>query len=709
MYQSAQDIAKFSKTQVTLKNHKILKSRNKIMNTAAVTATITVGSHSQTTTVDSQESILLKTTSKVYVDVECQTTDGVFLSCEEYDKLLKQASLCPDFKNNLNNIRSLLQNLEEPEMDPEGFQKICRDSGAENLYFCIYDAICTEQMSDERKDLVKVRTMVIIYIMVYSQSQRCNSFQIALSRTLQQFGISERGLESLRNLGITAHPRTVKAQSKLSSSFHSDTVQSFIESAIENEQLLIFLIDDYHNIHTQHRPEAKKQTQDIHMTTLLLKVFPEIKAIPKNVDLHPKSPVTIPELKVFMSSNMDSLSKTYAETMPDWVVAKYFDPEEERQRLLVHDYQQTENQQMRCMDNTKLVDSLALPLKSYDNVLTAVKKILSSGLEIYLNKFVAPFVGDWPMQFFVRQLVYSTSPSTPAVLKNVIPLIGPLHISLNARECVLLIFHEIFADLYKFIFGEKAKLATKPKPWRISLLLEIIYGGWTLIRDMVLSVFFKCKDIEYLTLINLLDSYVPLVLSIYSIVFKCNKYKEFSLSLLRCWVMCVVFRRRHYNKALLVSLSIFHHWQENSPTMYETLCNYLVTLDEYPVENFHSVLRGRTKETDSPDQIAFKAKEIDACKHMLQSFQSAFVPPRKFTFSRKKIDGLKAKAAEFLTNKFETLHDNPNMAVELARKPRQPKYMTKWKLPNLFGEKVVTNRVLPLGFTSVENPPNPAR
>ena len=144
--------------------------------------------------------------------------------------------------------------------------------------------------------------------------------------------------------------------------------------------------------------------------------------------------------------------------------------------------------------------------------------------------------------------------------------------------------------------------------------------------------------------------------------------------------------------------------------MYETLCNYLVTLDEYPVENFHSALRGRNKETDSADQIAFKAKEIDTCKHMLQSFQSAFGPPRKFTFSRKKIGGLKTKAAEFLiSNKFETLHDNPNMAAELPKKPRQPKYMTKWKLPNLFGEKVVTNRVPPLRFTSVENPPSPAR
>jgi hypothetical protein len=32
--------------------------------------------------------------------------------------------------------------------------------------------------------------------------------------------------------------------------------------------------------------------------------------------------------------------------MPDWVVSKYFDPEAERHRLLVHDYQQTAIQQM---------------------------------------------------------------------------------------------------------------------------------------------------------------------------------------------------------------------------------------------------------------------------------------------------------------------------------------------------------------------------
>ena len=102
---------------------------------------------------------------------------------------------------------------------------------------------------------------------------------------------------------------------------------------------------------------------------------------------------------------------TYAENMPDWVVSKYFDPEAERHRLLVHDYQQTEIQQMRSMKKTKRVDSIELPLISLDDVLTAVNKVLSSGLNKYLSQFITPFIGDWPMQFFIRQLVYSNAPT----------------------------------------------------------------------------------------------------------------------------------------------------------------------------------------------------------------------------------------------------------------------------------------------------------
>ena len=150
-----------------------------------------------------------------------------------------------------------------------------------------------------------------------------------------------------------------------------------------------------------------------------------------------------------------------------------------------------------------------------------------------------------------------------------------------------------------------------------------------------------CKNIEYLTLVNRLYNYVPLVLSIYSIVFKCNSYDLYCQSVLHCWIMFVVFHRRHYNKALLVMLCLFQHWKDNAHSMFEILHQYLVALDEYPVENFHSILRARTSETDSADQIAFKAKEIDTCKHELYSFKSVFVPPKRFNYGAKRVNVLK--------------------------------------------------------------------
>ena len=98
------------------------------------------------------------------------------------------------------------------------------------------------------------------------------------------------------------------------------------------------------------------------------------------------------------------------------------------------------------MENTKLVDSLKLPLKSYNDLLIAFNHMLTNDLEDYLNHFIAPFPGDWPMQFSMRQqLVYNNiSVSLADACKNVVPLIGSLHISLNSRECVFSEFPQHF-------------------------------------------------------------------------------------------------------------------------------------------------------------------------------------------------------------------------------------------------------------------------
>ena len=101
-------------------------------------------------------------------------------------------------------------------MDPEQFQNMCTQAGAANLFSTLYNAMSSYWMSDVRHKLTKVRVMVVIYIMIHSQSQRANWFQVSLARTLQQFGISQQGLASLRNLGIVADPRTIKASMHIS-------------------------------------------------------------------------------------------------------------------------------------------------------------------------------------------------------------------------------------------------------------------------------------------------------------------------------------------------------------------------------------------------------------------------------------------------------------------------------------------------------------
>ena len=356
-------------------------------------------------------------------------------------------------------------------------------------------------------------------------------------------------------------------------------LKKVLHGAKLDELLVMIFIDDYHNIHTHHRPLSDTQTQVVHMASLLVKVF-DIHAIPQ-VENPPNDPVpaNIALLKSLLSNKMKQLSKTYVSDMPDWLDSEFFDPESQRHRLLVHDYQQQEMRELRSMAGCKLVDCVELPLKSYNDFLTAMRVLLENGLSDYLETFVVPFLGDWPAQFYVRQMVYNPN----IHLENIIPFLGPLHISLNARENVVLKFYGVFADLYSFLFHGKKALAKKPKPWRISFLLEVLYGGWSIVHDEILGAFSHCKDIELLTLVNLLDNYIPVVLSIYSIIFKNQMVDLYYSSMLRCWLMFLMFRRRHYDKALLIALSNIEYLKSINHPIIQTLFTSLCAFDKYIV------------------------------------------------------------------------------------------------------------------------------
>ena len=149
---------------------------------------------------------------------------------------------------------------------------------------------------------------------------------------------------------------------------------------------------------------------------------------------------------------------------------------------------------------------MELQLKSKEDFNAAYDIALSAGLGDYAKKFIIFQPGDWPCQFFCRQIIYqcvkkfisyqeprpvnrenpqaawdhsaySYPPFTgsdneqsllfnlssqPSIL-SVIPMIGPLHISLNSREHIATSFHPFFKTVYERIFA-RSKLAEKPKP-----------------------------------------------------------------------------------------------------------------------------------------------------------------------------------------------------------------------------------------------------
>ena len=98
--------------------------------------------------------------------------------------------------------------------------------------------------------------------------------------------------------------------------------------------------------------------------------------------------------------------------------------------------------------------------------------------------------------------------------------------------------------------------------------------------------------------------------------------------------------------------------------------------DEYPVENFHSILQGQTRESDGSDMLQRKAKALDEIKSQASCFASVFDMPRKYSFSRDKLEDLKLSAVQFICNGLRKIKENPGSAIIVQRPKWKMKKMT---------------------------------
>ena len=570
-----------------------------------------------------------------------------------------------------------------------------------------------------RKALNKKRCVALIMQLCFGLSQKCDFFQIDNGILLKFSHCTNDGIDTQRAIGTACSSRTVERALSHYSTTNTLAVSDAITRAIEKKQLLLLMIDDYTTVHSNRRPTDLLTSNANNMCTIIVKIFPNLEAIPmkKPEIVHPKDGIdkTILKNAICSDEGMSTLGHTFASYMPEFTTA-FFDPLMERERLEAHDYcASADVRHLRKFENVHLIDFLKLPLKSKENYKVALDVVNSSKLKEYCSKFVVLLPGDYPSQFYPRKIIYellnnyllTQEIENVAIdpLLSIVPMIGPLHIDLNSDEDLVLNFHPLLKHIYEAVFPGK-NLADHPKPWRIQFTLEMVYGGWTLIRRTVKTIFQNCKDIQYGTLLNFLDNYCPLVLTSYNILFKTNNFAAYYDSIIRIWVMMYSFRRHHYNKLLLIWLSFIKFWQGNELThdIFNIYAKHLSVVDESTVEYVHSVIRRHTADSATEEQLKETIKAVFGTSQRQSNFKSIFTPPKNYVFSRIQLKYLHSRVANVLVSIFTRIAASPEESQHLPRQKGQRKDCEKYMLPALFGETSVKSYFLPLGFQCKQKP-----
>ena len=502
-------------------------------------------------------------------------------------------------------------------------------------------------------------------------NKKISSLKKDIALFLNHSGTSDNSIDALANMQVSSTSRENRREKNIISAIHRENVAKDLKTY--QNTAIIANIDDYHNIHGLRIPKTTSTSSVAHMTTVLAIPLPAVHAIPKkigqNIDgkegcVHNPLIVDCESLISQIESRyMGLLSKSFNDRF-----AKKFAPFDDDliDNLTVHCYDADihEKQKEWQLCDTFLIDLINLNLHSTEEYIKAMQTFASfPEFEEYLRLNVIPLVADWPGQIHPRKAITIQQQSSrknmhagkiPEFVSSFIPIMGPLHVSLNSRETVVLLFHSFFNSAYKHVFGTNKTLANKPRPWRINLLLQLMSDGWKTVAPHITDKLeASCsRDVEYLTLKALLDDTIPLVLNFYATIFRSGDWEAYIEACVRVWCLFARFKRKNYNKAPLVFLSDVWYWESIDHPILKVLKDHLVVFNDYPVENFHSLIRRQTQETDTSKQLSNTAHVINYLRHD-NVFRRAFVTTKRYPYSKQDLTGLTNKASIFLLEYFQ--------------------------------------------------------
>ncbi|PKY47418.1 hypothetical protein RhiirA4_462600, partial [Rhizophagus irregularis] len=598
--------------------------------------------------------------------------------------------------------------------DPDEFKIMLEEADADLIGFFdeLYKGTNPNTKSDKTNNNNKKKLVSLCYFLASINNKYINGIKADIGSYLETSGASASSIDTLANIGLSVSRRTVNRQKTHISEDHQYTVNDYCLQNIEN--MFILNIDDYHNIHRRNQPTLLK-THDInHFVTILLNSNSNIPKIPyyslNRIPIHNPKGVDFKLIIDYIDvSFMSKLGKSYYQQNEMWKQYLSDDSYENKLEFLtVHNYDgRVQNQQeLRLMKNSKLVDFILHPLhntKDYiesSNILFKVFEKIEQ--EDYLNNFVIPTICDWPGQVNLRRAITlrlnkkENSGISPQIL-SIIPMIGPLHISLNSRETLFQQYHFFFEMIYHDLFEANKILAQKPKPRLINLILNLTFYGWKNIRNLIINHFGNIKDVEYLMMIDLLDNSLPLTLDIYTKLFRCGFFEGYLESVIKIWILFQRLHRHNYNKAPLIFLSDVFYWTLNDHPILDILKNNLPIFNDYFVENFHSSLRYQTAESNTDKQIIQKAKTIDIERND-DGFKNTFINTRNTNISKVKLISLEKKVSLFLLSLFDIIYHN-------IGKSSNNNNNNMFELPS-FNNRNVNVKLFPLAWSTSNIPDN---
>ena len=283
--------------------------------------------------------------------------------------------------------------------DPNRFRQFCIFSGATTIFDNILRSVSTSRRSESRKKNKKI-VVNIIYTLCFALSQQNNYLQLDQTRFFMLKNLNKEAMDTERCLGNSCSSRTSYNMRQNIKNAHIDHLNTKFQNAISQQSLIVCVIDDYHCIHGLRRPNNEEVSEAKHMCTIFIKTFPHVKAIKlphkmENVHNPNGTSPNICSKLICRQSSMELLCDTFANVMPAWAREAFFDPQNERSRLHIHNYANSENiRDLRSIDNVELLEMKELPLKSLKNFETALSWVTNSSLKQYMQKYLDLVPGD---------------------------------------------------------------------------------------------------------------------------------------------------------------------------------------------------------------------------------------------------------------------------------------------------------------------------